>query len=116
MVEHNLAKVGVAGSNPVFRSTPHQAAPRLTNPPLGSARVPNTDQKHTMVLPALQASALVIPRFDQYCCSRQIFAFSLNNVFAPRKASSPCHAAAIGVGTILASGHHPKPQGHSICQ
>ena len=28
MVEHNLAKVGVAGSNPVFRSTPLQVAPR----------------------------------------------------------------------------------------
>ena len=56
MVEHNLAKVGVTGSNPVFRSTPLETAPRLTNPPLGSAPRPapaNTDQKHTMVLPAI---------------------------------------------------------------
>ena len=55
MVEHNLAKVGVAGSNPVFRSTPLQAELRLTNSPLRITPRPapaDGEQKHTMVFPA----------------------------------------------------------------
>ena len=62
----------------------------------------------------MQGSALVIPRFDQYCCSRQIFAFSPQQGFRATKASSPCHALlrlSLGLGQLWQAVTIPSHKG-----